>query len=62
MGDVVEVGLEPLFQAVLGLSHILFDTTLAGDAVDNVVAIACHVGLGIVLPAHGLRPYFTTFF
>ena len=26
-GDVVEVGLEPLFQTVFGLSHILFATT-----------------------------------
>ena len=54
MGDVVEVGLEPLFQTVFGLSHILFATTFAGDAVDNIVAIACHVGLGIVLTARGL--------
>ena len=62
IGDVVEVGLEPLFQAVLGLSHILFATTFVGDAVDDVDAIACHIGLGILLPARGLSPYFTTFF
>ena len=54
MGDVVEVGLEPLFQTVFGLSHILFATTFAGDAIDNIVAIACHVGLGKVLTARGL--------
>ena len=57
MGDVVEVELEPLFQTVFGLSHILFATTFAGDAVDNVVAIACHVGLGIVLTLHQIRRY-----
>ena len=54
MSHVVEVGLEPLFQTVLGLSHILFAATFAGDAVDNVVAIVCHVGFGIVLTAYGL--------
>ena len=54
MGDVVEVGLEPLLQTVFGLSHILFATTFAGNAVDNIVAITCHVGLGIVLTARGL--------
>ena len=54
IGDVVEVGFEPLFQTAFGLSHILFATTFAGDAIDNIVAIARHVGLGKVLTARGL--------
>ena len=54
MGKEVEVRLEPLFQTVFGLSDILFATTFAGDAVDNIVAIVCHVGFGIELTARGL--------
>ena len=37
---LVEMALESLFQTVLGLTHILFLASAAGDAVDQVVAVA----------------------
>ena len=40
---LVEMTLEPLFQTVLGLTDILFLASSAGDAVDQVVAVARHV-------------------
>ena len=43
MHHLVEVTLESLFQAVFGLTYILFLASSAGDAVDEVVALACHV-------------------
>ena len=43
MHHLVEVTLESLFQAVFGLAYILFLTSSAGDAVDEVVAVAGHV-------------------
>ena len=43
MHHLVEMALEPLFQTVLGLTHILFLASSAGDAVDQVVAVARHV-------------------
>ena len=43
MHHLVEVTLESLFQAVFGLAYILFLASSAGDAVDEVVALACHV-------------------
>ena len=43
MHHLVEVTLELLFQAVFGLAYILFLASSAGDAVDEVVAVACHV-------------------
>ena len=46
--------MEPLFQTVLALTHILFAATFAGDAVDSIVAIAGHFGFGIVLTGRGL--------
>ena len=39
----VEVPLEYLFQTVLGLANILFFASSAGYAIDQVVAVACHV-------------------
>ena len=43
MHHLVEVTLELLFQAVFGLAYILFLASSAGDAVDEVVAVARHV-------------------
>ena len=43
MHHLVEVTLESLFQAVFGLTYILFLASSAGDAVDEVVAVARHV-------------------
>ena len=40
---MVEMTLEFLFQTVLGLIYILFIASPAGDAVDQVVAVARHV-------------------
>ena len=40
---LVEVTLESLFQAVFGLAYVLFLASSAGDAVDEVVAVAHHV-------------------
>ena len=40
---LVEMALESLFQTVLGLTHILFLASSAGDTVDQVVAVARHV-------------------
>ena len=42
MHHLVEVTLESLFQAVFGLAYILFLASSAGDAVDEVVAVAPH--------------------
>ena len=42
MHHLVEVTLESLFQAVFGLAYILFLASSAGDAVDEVVAVARH--------------------
>ena len=41
--NVVKVGLEPVHQSVLHLSHILDPTALARQAVDEVRALTCHV-------------------
>ena len=43
MHHLVEVTLESLFQAVFCLAYILFLASSAGDAVDEVVAVARHV-------------------
>ena len=43
MHHLVEVTLELLFQPVFGLAYILFLASSAGDAVDEVVAVALHV-------------------
>ena len=43
MHHLVEVPLESLFQTVLGMTHILFLASSAGDTVDQVVAVARHV-------------------
>ena len=43
MHSFVEMTLESLFQAVFGLAYILFLASSAGDAVDEVVAVARHV-------------------
>ena len=40
---LIEVPLEPLFQTVLGLAHILFSTHCARDAVYQTVAVAADV-------------------
>ena len=40
MHHLIEMALESLFQTVLGVTHILF---LASSAGDQVVAVACHV-------------------
>ena len=46
--------LEPLFQTVLVLSYILLLASPTCDAVDQVVAVACHVVLNAVcLARHG---------
>ena len=51
---LVEVILEPLFQTVLCLPYILFLASPTGDAIDKVVAFACHVVFGAVFPSrHG---------
>ena len=42
MHHLVEVTLALLFQAVFGLAYILFLASSAGDAVDEVVAVARH--------------------
>ena len=49
MHHLVEVTLESLFQAVFGLAYILFLTSSAGDAVDEVVAVAGHVVFRAIL-------------
>ena len=41
--DVVEVVLEPEGQCAFGLSNILFETTFARDAVNDVGAFAAHI-------------------
>ena len=43
MYHLVEMTLESLFQAVFGLAYILFLASSAGDAVDEVVAVARHI-------------------
>ena len=48
---LVEVTLEPLFQTVLSLTYMLLLASPTGDAVDQVVAIACHIVFGAIFPA-----------
>ena len=54
MGNVVKVLLDSLFKAVIGLTHMQFAIMLAENAIDNSVAVAGHVGLGIVFTTGGL--------
>ena len=51
MHYLVVVALESLFQSVLRLTYILLLTSPTGDAVDKIVAVACHVVFSAVFPA-----------
>ena len=41
--NVVEVSLEPVHKTVLGLAHVLDPASLAGEAVDEIRALARHI-------------------
>ena len=43
VADVIEMGLEPVHDAIFGLSYVLFSACLAGHTINHIGAFACDI-------------------